>query len=223
MMTMRQFFRDNGLALTMIGLFVFFLFAQSVTGFRVYNDEQHEHGDPEISYVAYLTSGHFIEATFENWESEYLQMASYVFLTAYLFQRGSAASKDPDKKEPVDKDPRLDWRRPDAPWAVRQGGPALALYEHSLTIALLLLFLFSFSMHAIGGAHTYNEEQIAHGGQPVSTIAFLHTPEFWFQSFQNWQSEFLAVASLVVLSIFLRQRGSPESKPVAAAHGETGG
>jgi hypothetical protein len=220
---MRQFFRDNGLLLTMFGLFAVFLVAQSVTGYRVDNDDRHEHDEPTIAFRDYLTSGHFIEATFENWESEYLQMGAYVLFTAFLVQRGSAESKDPDKEEPVDEDPRQERYRPDAPWAVRHGGVALSLYEHSLTIVLLLFFLFSFIMHAIGGAREYSEEQLAHGGHAVSTFEFLHTPEFWFQSFQNWQSEFLAVASLVALSIFLRQRGSPESKPVAAAHGETGG
>jgi hypothetical protein len=220
---MRQFFRDNGLLLTMFGLFVVFLVAQSVTGYRVDNDDRHEHGESPIGYSDYLTSGHFIEATFENWESEYLQMGAYVLLTAFLVQRGSAESKDPDKKEPVDEDPRQERHHPDAPWAVRHGGVALTLYEHSLTIALFLLFLFSFIMHGIGGAREYSEEQLAHGGHAVSMVEFLQTPEFWFQSFQNWQSEFLAVASLVLLSIFLRQRGSPESKPVAAAHSETGG
>jgi len=206
----------------MFGLFVLFLFAQSITGFAVYNDDQREHGEATISYPEYLSSGHFIEATFENWESEYLQMGAYVLFTVFLFQRGSSESKDPDKEESVDEDPQHAQDRADAPWAVRHGGPVMKLYEHSLAIALFLLFLFSFVLHAIGGAREYSQEQLAHGGQAVSTWEFLHTSEFWFQSFQNWQSEFLAVFSLVVLSIFLRQRGSPESKPVAAAHGETG-
>ena len=144
-------------------------------------------------------------------------------MTVYLFQRGSSESKDPDKEESGDEDPRQARDRSDVPWPVRYGGPVLKLYEHSLALALLLLFLISFLLHAIGGAREYSQEQLAHGGQVVSTVEFLRTSEFWFQSFQNWQSEFLAVFSLVVLSIFLRQRGSPESKPVAAAHSETGG
>jgi hypothetical protein len=218
----KHFLRDNGLSLVMFGLFALFLFAQSVTGFSVYNDDQREHGEETISYPEYLRTGHFIEATFENWESEYLQMGAYVLFTVFLFQRGSSESKDPDKEEPVDEDPRQAQDRSEAPWPVRYGGPVLKLYEHSLATALLLLFLASFVLHAIGGAREYSQEQLAHGGQAVSTWEFLHTSEFWFQSFQNWQSEFLAVFSLVALSIFLRQRGSPESKPVAAAHTETG-
>ncbi len=219
---MKQVLRDNGLSLVMLALFALFLIAQSITGFAVYNDDQREHGEATISYPEYLESGHFIEATFENWESEYLQMGAYVFFTVFLFQRGSSESKDPDKEEPVDEDPRQVQDRQDVPWPVRLGGPVLRLYEHSLTIALLLLFLISFLLHAIGGAREYSQEQLAHGGSAVSTLEFLRTSEFWFQSFQNWQSEFLAVFSLVVLSVVLRQRGSPESKPVAAPLAQTG-
>jgi hypothetical protein len=218
----KRFLHDNGLSLVVFGLFALFLVGQSVTGFAVYNDEQHEHGETTIRYSEYLRTGHFVEATFENWESEYLQMGAYVLFTVYLFQRGSSESKDPDEKEPVDADPRQARELPDAPWPVRVGGPVLRLYEHSLASALLLLFLISFVLHAIGGAREYSQEQLAHGGRAVSTAEFLRTSEFWFQSFQNWQSEFLAVFSLVVLSIVLRQRGSPESKPVAAAYSETG-
>jgi hypothetical protein len=218
----KRFLRDNGLGLVMFGFFAVFLFAQSVTGLAVYNDDQREHGEATISYPEYLSSGHFIEATFENWESEYLQMGAYVLFTVFLFQRGSSESKDPDKEESVDEDPRQAKARSDVPWPVRYGGPVLRIYEHSLAIAFVLLFLFSFLLHAIGGAREYSQERLAHGGHAVSTWEFLHTSEFWFQSFQNWQSEFLAVFSIVALSIFLRQRGSPESKPVAAPHAETG-
>ena len=219
---LRRTVRDTSLSLVMFGLFALFLVAQSVTGFQVYNEEQRERGGPEIGYPAYLRSGHFIQATFENWESEYLQMAAYVLFTVFLFQRGSAESKDPDKEEPVDEDPREAQDRADAPWPVRTGGIGLVLYEYSLTIALAVLFLLSFVLHAVGGAREYSDEQLAHGGQAVSTLEFLRTSDFWFQSFQNWQSEFLAMGSLAVLSIVLRQRGSPESKPVAAPHTETG-
>ena len=216
----KRFLRDNSLSLVMFGLFALFLFAQSVTGHAVYNDDQREHGEATISYLEYLRTGHFVEATFENWESEYLQMGAYVLFTVFLIQRGSSESKDPDKEESVDEDPRRAQDRPDVPWPVRVGDPVLKLYEHSLAIAMLLLFLFSFIAHAIGGAREYSQEQLAHGGQAISTLEFMRTSEFWFQSLQNSQSEFLAVFSIVVLSIFLRQR-LPESKPVAAPHHET--
>ena len=220
---MSQIWRENGLSIVLAGLFFAFLAAQSVTGHRVEVDESLEHGDDPPSYGEYITGGAFVEATFENWESEFLQMAAYVVLTISLRQKGSAESKKLHGKEKVDADPRLAKDKEGAPWPVRRGGVALKLYEHSLGIAFGLLFLMSFLAHASGGAADYSQEQLHHGGAPVSTLQYLGKARFWFESFQNWQSEFLAVASIVVLSVFLRQRGSPESKPVAAPNSETGG
>ena len=219
---MRRFLRDNGLSLTLFFLFfVLFLFGQSVAGHRAYNSERRDHHEETVSYGAYLHTAHFGEATFENWESEFLQMGAYVALTALLVQRGSAESKDPDEPEEVDEDPRAN-ARPDSPWPVRRGGAVLKVYEHSLTIAMFALFAGSLLMHAWTGSREYSQEQLAHGGAAVGTWGYLTTSQFWFESFQNWQSEFLAVASIVVLSIFLRQRGSSESKPVHAPHAMTG-
>jgi hypothetical protein len=218
---MRRVLRDNALSLTMFGLFLIFLVAQSFTGYRSNNSENEEHGQPPESYAEYLTSGAFVEATFENWESEFLQMGAYVLLTAFLIQTGSPESKDPEGEE-ADKDPRAERDKPDAPGPVKRGGLALALYQHSLTIALFGLFLFSFVLHALGGHAEYNQQQLEHGQAAVSLWSFVTSAEFWFQSMQNWQSEFLAVAALAVLGIWLRQRGSPESKPVAAPHAQTG-
>ena len=218
---MPRFWRDNGLSLVLVGLFVVSLAGQSVAGHLHDNEERREHGRPPAGYVEYLASPAFLEATMENWESEFLQMAAYVALTAMLFQRGSAESKDPDRKEPVDRTP--DPRRPGAPGPVRRGGLALALYRNSLSLAFAALFLIAFVLHAAGGAGEYNEEQAAHGSaERVTTLGYLGTSRFWFESLQNWQSEFLAIAAMVVFSIFLRQQGSPESKPVDAAHGDTG-
>jgi hypothetical protein len=174
-----------------------------------------------VGFAHYLASPHFLEAVFENWESEFLQMAAYVILTIFLFQRGSSESKDPDHREAVDEDPRTS-TSPDVPAVVRRGGWRLALYEHSLSIALVLLFAVSFVGHAWAGLAHYNEDRLAHGDAAVGLAAYVGSARFWFESLQNWQSEFLAVLSIVVLSIFLRQRGSPESKPVAAPHFETG-
>jgi hypothetical protein len=198
------------------------LVMQSLTGWRTANQDNQEHRQPTESYTNYLTSDHFLEATAENWESEFLQMAGYVALTAFLFQKGSPESKDPDGQEPVDEDPRRQRDDPQAPGPVRRGGFALAIYEHSLSLAMATLFLVSFLLHAIGGHGEYNQQQLEHGEAPVSLLSFMTSAQFWFQSFQNWQSEFLAVAALTVLGIFLRERGSPESKPVAAPHAETG-
>jgi hypothetical protein len=164
---------------------------------------------------------------FENWESELLQMGMYVLLTAFLVQRGSAESKQPGDeleggKEEMDEAPVLHRDDPNAPWPVRYGGLGLKLYENSLSLAFLLLFLLTFLGHAAGGVAEYNAEQREHGGEAVTLLGYLATSRFWFESLQSWQSEFLAVLSIVVLSIFLRQRGSPESKPVHAPLGQTG-
>jgi hypothetical protein len=223
---LRRFLRENGLSVAAFGLFLVCLVGQMLTGFVDHNGERREHGQPTIGAASYVRSGHFIEATFENWESEFLQMAAFVVLTVMLRQKGSPESKKLVGEEEVDEDPRdvlrSPQRRAKAPWPVRRGGVALVLYEHSLSIALMLLFAASFAFHAIGGTSDYNEEQLAHGGTAVSTLSYIGTSRFWFESFQNWQSEFLSVGALFVLTIFLRERGSPQSKPVAAPHSETG-
>ncbi len=221
---MRRFFHENGLSIAAFSLFAVCLIGQFVTGLQEYNSEQREHQQPTVRAAEYVRSGHFLEVTFENWESEFLQMAAFVVLTAMLRQKGSPESKKLDGEEEVDEDPRDALRSPkrraNAPGPVRRGGFALKLYEHSLSIALMLLFLMSFAVHAVGGAENYNEEQATHGGEQLSTLAYVGTSRFWFESFQNWQSEFLAVGALFMLTIWLRERGSPQSKPVAASHSE---
>lgn len=206
----------------MFGAFAGFLLLMSLAGQRNYNEDQREHGQQTVSYAGYVTSGAFVEAVFENWESEFLQMGAFVLLTVWLRQKGSPESKKVEGEEPVDEDPRHADLHDDAPWLARTGGVKLWLYERSLSIALFALFALSFLLHAAGGAREYSAEQEAHGGPPVGMLSYLTTARFWFESFQNWQSEFLAVGALVVLSIYLRQKGSPESKPVAASHADTG-
>jgi hypothetical protein len=196
--------------------------AQSLTGWREYNNDQKDHHSKTVTYGNYLTTGHFGEAIFENWESEFLQMASYILLTVWLRQRGSSESKKLTGEEEVDKDPRDSRRRKDVPWPVRRGGIWLRLYEHSLSLAFIVLFLAAITLHAVEGTRSYNEEQKQHGSPPVSTGSYVTTSRFWFESFQNWQSEYLAVGLMVYLSVFLREKGSPESKPVDAPHAETG-
>ncbi|OYW30763.1 MAG: hypothetical protein B7Z47_03190 [Chthoniobacter sp. 12-60-6] len=220
---MKRFFRENGLSLVLLALFLItWLFGQAIAGHRESNNERMEHGQAPETLGEYLTSAHFLEATAENWESEFLQMSVYVMLTVFLFQKGSSESKALDKAEPVDRDPRKSRRKASAPWPVRRGGVVLVLYEYSLSIAFLLLFLFCIAVHGVSGCANYNEELVQHGQAPISCGEYLSSSRFWFESLQNWQSEFLAILSMVVLSIFLRQRGSPESKPVDAPHSETG-
>jgi hypothetical protein len=213
---------QNSLSLTMFALFLLLLWGQSVAGHRSYNEEQRDHGQAPIGYLPYLSEGHFIEAVFENWESEFLQMSAFVLFTVFLRQRGSPESKKLVGREPEDKDPDRARHGKNVPWPVQRGGLVLRIYENSLSIALFLLFVLSLMLHALGGVDEYNAEQRDHGNPPVSTFAYMTTSRFWYESFQNWQSEFLAVGALAVLAIYLRQRGSPESKPVAAPHDETG-
>lgn len=215
---LKRWVRQNGLTLALLGFFAASLFGQMVTGQRLLNNDLADHGQAPISFVGYLQSGHFIEAVFENWESEFLQMAAFVLFTVWLKQKGSPESNplEGDDGESADE------RAPDAPWPVRRGGLVKAVYSHSLSIGLGLLFIGSFFVHALGGAREHNREQALHGKELVSFGEFLTTSEFWFESFQNWQSEFLAIASMVWLAVYLRQRYSPESKPVHAPHSETG-
>jgi hypothetical protein len=218
---MRRWLWFNGLSVAMFGAFVVFIILQSVFGWQVRNEELTQAGLAADGYWTYLSTGHFGEAVFENWESEFLQMGSYVLLTAYLVQRGSPESKPIDQKDRAEDYPSKATRV--SPRPARQNGWVHALYRNSLSIVLLSLFVLSFVAHLLTGTAEYNEEQaLEHGAAPIGALQFLGTSDFWFQSMQNWQSEFLAVGALIVLSITLRQHGSPQSKPVTAPHSHTG-
>jgi hypothetical protein len=219
----RRWLHENALSLVAFGGFALFLFGQSVAGLGNFNEDQREHGRPTVGYLEYLGTSDFGESVFENWESEFLQMGAFVWLTAFLRQKGSAESKKLDGKEEVDEDPREADLSKDVPWPVRRGGVILKIYERSLGLSFLALFLASFVLHAATGVRAYNEAQIEHGGAAVSMFGYMGSSRFWFESFQNWQSEFLVIGAMIVLSIFLRHRGSPESKPVATPHHQTGG
>jgi hypothetical protein len=196
------------------------LLGQLFTGWKEYNKQRAEDGMPATSITVYMSSGHFIQATFENWESEFLQMALFVILTISLRQKGSSESKKVDGKEEVDRIPSP--KRKNAPWPVKKGGWVLWLYERSLSIALLILFLLSFLLHFYGSFKDENEQLVNKGLPPGNVSSYLHSSRFWFESFQNWQSEFLSIFAIVILSLFLRQKGSSQSKPVDAPNGETG-
>lgn len=217
-MSRSGFFYRNSLSLVLIILMIISLTGQFFTGWTTENKELTENGQSALKINEYLRSGHFIQATFENWESEFLQMMLYVLLTISLRQKGSSESKSLEGKEEVDREPVV---HPKAPWAVKKGGIWLKLYQHSLSLAFAFLFLASFILHFYGSLKDFNTEQLMKKEVPITALQYVFESRFWFESFQNWQSEFLAVASLVILSIWLREKGSPESKPVDMAHDET--
>jgi hypothetical protein len=216
---MKGFWHNNALSIVFLILFVIALGGQLYTGFNVHNKEREEEGKSPVSMSTYLGSGHFLQATFENWESEFLQMALFVVLTVSLRQKGSSESKKFEEEE-VDRQPSP--KRKDAPRPVYKGGILLNLYKHSLAIVLAFLFVVSFALHLYGSLKDENEQLRFKGLPPENISSYVTSPRFWFESFQNWQSEFLSVFAIVFLSIFLREKGSPQSKPVDAPHSETG-
>lgn len=213
---MKKKIKNNGLSISAFLFFAITLIGQAITGFKQYNLDMQEQGGKTISsFKQYFITGHFIEATFENWESEFLQMGMFVVLTAFLYQKGSSESKDPEAaNEKVDKTPSPD--KKDAPWPVKRGGLVLKLYEYSLSLALFLIFIISFILHWYGSLKVYNQQLLLKGKPLTRAFSYLSNSKLWFESFQNWQSEFLSVFAMVVLSIFLRHKGSSQSKPVDA-------
>jgi hypothetical protein len=203
-----KMFRDNGLTIALLVLFLLTVMGQGWFGWRAALQELAQHGQQPETLLAYLGSGDFLSTLFENWESEFLQMSAYVVLTAHLFQRGSSESLDPD-------DPG---RENDEPYPGFWG----KLHAHSLGLSLALLFAVSFALHLVFSAARAGEEARMHGAAASSLLRYIGEAEFWFESFLNWQSEFLSTAVLVVFSIFLREKGSPESKPVRAPNHQTG-
>ncbi|HEX8309184.1 MAG TPA: DUF6766 family protein [Allosphingosinicella sp.] len=218
---MAKLFRNHGLTIVLMLLFLVSIAGQWISGWMVQNEELARHGEETLSLAAYAVDPEFISSVFENWESEFLQMSAYVVLTAILIQKGSAESRNPDDP-PRDRHPESQARKPGAPHILRAGPAARWLYAHSLGLTLFTLFLLSFTLHWWNSARSAAAEAIRHGEAPLSRLAYLADPQLWFESFQNWQSEFLSTAVLIVLSIWLRHRESPESKAVAAPHESTG-
>lgn len=211
------FWRRNGLSIALLALMLGSFLGQILAGHAVLNEERLEHGREALALGEYLLSGQFLSATFENWESEFLQMGMYVLLAAWLRQRGSAESRPLDpaqEQERIEPGPK--------PWPLRRGGAWKKLYATSLSLALFVLFALSWSLHLYGSWQQELEQRALAGEPPIGVFEHLCQAQFWFESFQNWQSEFLAVLTLVVLSIFLRQDKSPQSKPLQAPHGQTG-
>jgi hypothetical protein len=211
----RGFVRDNGLTIALAGAVAVSVGLMLLTGWTAFNEDLARHGRPAVGLVAYAGSGDFLSALFENWESEFLQMSVYVGLTVFLFQRGSAESRDPDADPPGTSPLVLRARS-------RLARIGAWVYSYSLGLVLALLFVLSFAGHLYESARKEAESALEHGAVPPALREHLGSAGFWFESMQNWQSEFLSTAVLVVLSIWLRHHGSPESKEVEAPDSTTG-
>ncbi len=223
---MRRWLYEQSLTLFFLTIFLATVVGQSVAGQRSHNDEQQAHGGAPISYWDYVASSDFGRAMMENWQSEYLQFALFILMTIWLVQKGSNESKpldDAHKGRESDQKQQIGGYAP-------QNGPAwaktrdwrTALYSNSLLLTMTVIFLGSWLAQSLTGSTVYNQEQLQHDEATVSWLEYVLTPQFWEETLQNWQSEFLAVGTMAVYTIYLRQRGSPESKPVGSPYDETG-
>jgi hypothetical protein len=220
----RGFLRDNALGLVFGGLFLVTLVGQALSGAADFNAQQIANGLEPVSLLEYVTSSSFGVDVMENWQSEYLQFFLYIFATVWLVQRGSSESKKPGEEGlESDREQRIGQHaHEDSPEWARTGGWRTALFSRSLGLLMGALFLLTWAASSVAGWAAYNSEQLGQREDPVSWLGYLGEADFWNRSFQNWQSEMLAVGSMAVFSVYLRQRGSPESKPVGVAHAETG-
>ena len=221
---MKRFLRDNSLGLVFGTLFLIVLVGQAIAGHATFNEDQLAEGLQPISFGRYVTSASFGADVAENWQSEYLQFFLFIFLTVWLVQRGSPESKPVDETglESDEEQKVGEYAEEDSPAWARARGFRLALYSNSLGIVMGLIFLGSWLAQSIAGVAAYNERQLADLQDPIGWSQYILAPDFWNRTLQNWQSELLAVASMAILAIYLRQRGSPQSKPVGTPHSATG-
>lgn len=215
--------RDQGLSLAFLAIFVLALVGQSLAGHADNNEQLVEHAQHAIGYLEYVTSSSFLVDAAENWQSEFLQFFLFILGTIWLVQRGSPESKKPgDEGLGSDEDQLVgEHARPDSPRWARVRGVRLWIYSNSLLLVMGAIFLLSWGAQSLAGHSAANQENALHGLPPDTWSEYVTSAEFWNRTLQNWQSEFLAVGAMVVFSIFLRQRGSSESKPVGAPHGES--
>ena len=221
---MRRFARENGLGLFFLVVFLLTLVGQSFAGQRAFNVDQRAHGDTTLTWAHYLVSTSFGGAVMENWQSEFLQFSLFILATVWLTQKGSNESKVlEDAGLESDRKQRVGAHAPDgAPRLAKlAGGLRRWLYENSLLIAMTTIFFSTWFAQSLNNWKVFNAEQRSHDGGTLSWGQYVLNADFWERSLQNWQSEFLAVATMVIFTIYLRQRGSPESKPVGAPHDET--
>jgi hypothetical protein len=221
---MRRFLRDNSLSLFFLALFLAALAGQAIAGHALHNQEAEAHQGETISMLRYLTSSDFGNAVMENWQSEYLQFLLFMLATVWLLQRGSPESKEPGKEgQESDRDQKIGRHAtPESPLWARVGGWRTKIYSNSLLLAMAAIFLGSWFAQSVTGWTEFNAEQVDHGDPKVSWLSYIGSATFWESTLQNWQSEFLAIGSFAVLAVYLRQRGSPESKPVGVPHEATG-
>jgi hypothetical protein len=221
---MRRFVADNSLSLFFLGLFLLSMIGQSIAGLSEFNEHQAQHGEATITYLRFLRSSAFGADLLENWQSEWLQFWVFAVATVWLIQKGSNESKKPeDVGLESDEEQRVGrFAEKRSPRWAKVKDWRLTLYSNSFLIVMGLIFLATWVAQSFASWTVFNEEQQAHQDPQVSWLTYLGTGDFWNRSLQNWQSEFLAVGTMAVLTIYLRQRGSPESKPVGAPHQETG-
>jgi hypothetical protein len=220
----RAFLKHNGLSIFFLVLFLGALVGQAFAGHADFNEDQLRHGDPTMSLGRYVVSSHFGVAVLENWQSEYLQFTLFILATVWLLQRGSPESKELGKAGTESDRDQMVGRHAaeDSPGWAKVHGLRRRIYENSLLVVMAGIWIGSWFAQSLTGVSEYNTERLDHHQLPVSWIDYLGRPDFWEKTLQNWQSEFLAVGSMTILAVYLRQRGSPESKPVGAAHGATG-
>jgi hypothetical protein len=221
---MRPFLRNNSLTLVFLAMFLAAAGFQAVAGWDVANEERDQHGEPHVSFARYVASSEFGQAVMENWQSEYLQFTLYILLTVWFLQRGSPESKELDKSGRESDEQQLvgEYARANSPRWAKVGGIRRTLYENSLLLVMGTIWIGSWVAQSVTGLTVYNAERLSHQQESLSWGSYVGTSHFWESTLQNWQSEFLAVASMAILAVYLRQRGSPESKPVGAAHSATG-
>jgi hypothetical protein len=221
---MRRFVRENSLSIVFGALFAAALVGQAIAGWKQYNAEQFAEGYGRVDLAHYLTSADFAVDVAENWQSEYLQFLLYIVLTVWLVQKGSPESKELDKAgtESAEDQKIGPHAEADSPrWAKTEDWRS-SVYSSSLALVMAAIFLLSWLVQSIAGWAAFNETRLEQLQDPIGWGSYLLNPDFWSRTLQNWQSEFLAVGSMAVLSIYLRQRGSPESKPVGEPHTSTG-
>jgi hypothetical protein len=221
---MRGFLRANSLSLFFFGLLAASLVGQSFAGHQDYNAEQLAHDGSPVSWWTYVSSPSFWGAVMENWQSEFLQFSLFILATVWLVQRGSNESKPPENvgRESDQMQKIGGYAPPQGPRWAKVRGWRTRIYENSLILVMTTIFFATWAAQSISDWRVFNEEQREHGETTVSWTRYLMDPDFWEKTLQNWQSEFLAVGTMAVFTIYLRQRGSPESKPVGAPHDQTG-